>query len=378
MSTNVKHKRKWIIVAVVFALLLLLLPGIIGHMVRSQLDAQFASLEQAPEWRKGWWHSTLQNNSTSGIAVDLAFTHGLLWLNPAGAGITRFQGKVDTPAISNLPLSGKVGLNGRYQVIQGIPNDFLLEATGLWSISQTDDDAQLLLQGSLGNPALDTTAQLPSGMLNLGIWQLDWANLMTEVLLTQPADPLLDGSMAIQADQLRWLPAGSEALDQAVEQLNFNLQWPADHPIQLSIDAGQLKLAGQPEQTGPLQLAAEAVSIDRIALLQWLNAQQQNPQSPGALLALAGLLAAQPEFKLEQFNLTTPHGDIQLQASVKLKPNQREARVNGNMPEQAAQWLAKALLVDSRAAAEQVESLVNNGLLNRVGDQLVVDLVVNL
>ncbi len=378
MNANIKHKRKWVIATGILVSLLLLLPGIIGQIVQSQLNAQFEALQQKPEWETGWWRSKVYNTTPSGTELQLDFKHGPLWINPIGTGITQLDGTLNISGMPVLPLSGHVALNAGYQLTQIIPDSYHRQ-TNRWHITQSDIQADMQILGSLGNPALQAIINLPQGNLSPGIWQLSWQKLLSTVSLTQPDVPFQAGSIDLHAEQLNWQPLINNAMQHSLGQLDIKLAWPADEDISADVNAAKIEFIGQSQASGQLRFSASAKSIDRIALQQWLNTQQQ----PGGdttmeFLAAASLLAAQPELNIELLQLETPEGTIQLQASFRLKPNQREARVSGQMPEQAARWLAKAILVDNLAAAEQVEALINNGLLNRSGDQLVIDLVVNL
>jgi len=378
MNTNVKHKRKWLIVAVILLILLLSLPKIIGHLLYTQVSPQLTLLGQTPEWQTGWWSSKADSLAASGTRLQLHFQHGPLWLNPIGVGISQWHGTLSVPGIPALPLNGQLGLGTGYQINQTIPSNYL-QRSNQWQVSSNDQAAQLQLLGSLSSTAIQANAQLPQGQFSPEIWQLDWQDLFASLSLTEAAMPLIDGQFELRAKQLNWQSLINRNQQHSIQQLSLKLAWPKQTDISAQLNASNIDFIGQTQSSGAFMLNITAESIDRIALQQWLSIQQQpNPNNAMALLAAASLLARQPEITIDQLNLQTPQGAIDLTASFRLKPKQREAKVNGSMSTLAAEWLAQAIWVDKSVADEQLQALISDGVLRRSGDQLVIDLVVNL
>lgn len=374
------HKRKWRIVAGIVIALLLLLPAIIGMLIRSSVDQQLALQNQTPVWNAGWLSSQMHSITPTGTETEITFRHGPLWFNPFGAGITDVKGTLQFPGTAKLPLTGNVSLGGKYQVKQIIPVSYVREVNGEWSISQVNSNAFVQLNSTLGSQSIKANAQYPQGLVRPGSWQISWQDVLSQLAISNTEIPYEDGNWAVQAKALRWQPMVANTVQHVMHQLDGKLNWPQDHDITLQLSAPNISFIGQPQQSGQLQIQAGAISIDRIALIQWLQTSQQNNagQSPAQILALASMLAAQPELNIQQASLETPEGLIQLQANLQFKPNQRQAQVTGDMPEAAAQWLAQAVIIDQEAARKWLQSLIQDGWLRRSGDQLILGVTVNL
>lgn len=379
MSSKPFYKKKWVIaVGVIFALALLL-PAVIGKLLRSQINQQLALQQQSPVWDGGWWSSRMRNTTAGGAEMQINFQHGPVWLNPLDAGITRLNGELRLQDDVLLPLTGQVGLGGGYLLKQIIPVGYF-RAGNHWDISPVASNAYLQVQGSLGGQTTQINLKYPQGMLRPGEWQLSWQDVLSQLQLVNANDPLQSGDWEMQIRTLRLQPQLGLSGQHILRGLDATLNWPENQDIELQLNATDASLIGQPQATGELQLSARAVSIDRQSLVQWLQAGDQNNPAANAnrALTLAGLLAAHPELLVEKLQLNTPEGLIELQAHLKFKPGQREARVTGSMPTAAAHWLAEGWLVDEQTAREQVQSMIQNGLLRRDGERLIVDLVVNL
>lgn len=380
IKPKARRKRKWPVILGVIVVLLLLLPAAIGMLVRSSIDQQLALQNQKAVWNAGWLSSQMTNVSPSGIATKLNFRHGPFWLNPPGAGITAAKGSIQLPSTSELPLTANVGLNGQFQVQQIIPVAYTHKANGEWSTNQVSSNAFLQLQSTIGSSSINAEVRHPQGLLRQADWQLSWQDLLSQLAIDNTQAAYEDGSLTMQAKRLRWQPLMTNTEQLMVHQLNGKLNWPQDQDIRLQFSASNISFIGQQQQSGELQVQVDAVSIDRIALIQWLQARQQNSlgQSPTQILALASMLAAQPELHIRRASLETPQGLIQLNAQLRFKPNQRQAQITGDMPHAAAQWLAQAIFIDQQIAESRLKSLIQDGWLRRSDNQLILDLTVNL
>ncbi len=381
MNSRPKHIRKWIIALVIVAALLVLLPGVIGQLVNSQLNQQLAAqadTHQSPQWQRGWWQSSVRSKLSTTSRVQLQFEHGPLWLTPLGAGLVRWQGELAYHNAPRLPLGGELNLRGQHQTRITVPIAFYLQDTGSWHSSQVNSNAYLAWHGSLTSDQAELKAVHPQGLLRSPAWQLSWQDATGQLLLTDPANPLQGGNLSINMNALCWQPELALSAQDIVHNLAFGLDWPTDQDITLQLTAGQISFRGQSEPAGALRLQARARSIDRIGLLQWLQTRQQPEQRTASVLAIASMLAAQPELDIEQFQFITPAGTIELDAALKFRPNQSQARLRGHLPQTAAYWLAQALMGDAQAARQQVQALLQDGWLQRDGEQFKVDVVVNL
>lgn len=401
MPLNIKHKRKWLFTSILIAIILLL-PGLIGQLIHNQFNQQLLLTSQAHnppslKWEQGWWKSHViaaLSPAQQNTAINIQFEHGPVLIKPFSTELTRWNGSLDFPSIIELPINGRVSLTGHYQLNIDLPNRFIAQEPPNWVINNTDPLAQAHINGSFFNQILRFDIDQPDGGLATPFWQSNWQDLHIESHLEQPSLPLQAGSLAIQTKQLNWQMTGlhdSTFTTSAIHGLDFELNWPANDSIQLSLHANQLKLPGHTQTSGSLNIQVIATSIERIALQQWLNAQFNKAESgqtgiaTGEFLALAGLLAAQPSISIEALELSTPNGLISLQGNLKLHPNRREAKITGHMPEAAATWLAEAILNDTPpglndrdTAHASLQALIRDGWIQRNGDQLVIDVVLNL
>ncbi|GAB4191541.1 MAG: hypothetical protein Tsb002_20360 [Wenzhouxiangellaceae bacterium] len=349
-------------------------PAVLGWLARDQLRQQLLLAGIAPERiivSAGWLSSRMAFPlpDSRNLAADVQLRHGPYlgdqgwgWVAAAAGAhrdeltLARLNGTLKSLGSVHLQITAEPALRQQYPQLQ-------------WS------DISVTASGRLGRNDWRGLAQLTD--LRQPGWQIP--DLRLDWQWRSAPQPLLS----------LWLNGGplevqSRTNNFQIGQLEFNLDWLEQGT------SGSLRFAGAAHQlrsnSAALEnwrLSAQLAPLDRsviYALPQLLPTLLAHPETLG--LQLSPLLALRPTLVIDQFILSGPAEAINISGTAQVRPGGVRINTRGGGPQslylEALDLLNFAAPASQPAAREKLEQIRRQGWLQRDGDDLRADIVINL
>lgn len=365
-------------------------PAVIGWLIRHSIHEELSKQgidSQHIVITPGWLQSSLSfplnsHNKTdaSGLNINLTLQHGPYLLDNQQLAWAGAAGDIRSNQLQLATISANLSLDLHLSA--------QLQATsGLHQFFPPLSWQEIMLELSAFPTQQQWRASLHLAQLSypLATQQFNMANGQIDISWQNDANPALNAWA--NGHELELMPFdGPTSLK--IQEFKLNLDWlEQDRFGQLRSQFEAIKLSGADSSVDRIQLAWQAKPLD-VQFIHMLPdvLAQTSAGYEHLTLALSPLLAHRPDVILDSFVVNQGDQAIQIEGILSARPGGVHARTQGGGPEDLFLRLSQIFqysqheneyLTHGLMAAESLKRIKRQGWLQRHGDELRADIVIN-